>query len=619
MATESSKDVITKLADRRKSRKIQRESSEASEVSFASGGGSEVEFNPPRRPSVRVNEVQDAILEDMREHFETIEEKIDQLGKYILNTTNTRFQELQREISLSHTQSIKRRRERTNSGINLRVRRSPLPPLLSNDAASSAADFPSVTLRTISGLDPLQTQPPHQTADEDMSDENMKPWKHDFLQTSGDAEPELLGDVQAPDEQDEDEEQTNSPKPKKRTSVRLNTVQSLASFTLPELAEKRKNISRNSNDSDNFYMYLSPLLRTRKRSPFEKALWQFLDDPDLVKGGRTCMNLFSMVICFSAIMPLLQSLEQPPMDVTTAAIVAMCLDSLLALETVIRLLVCPNRIRFFFNIYNWIDIIAAFVPFSMRAAMLNASTLSDTASIESLVLFSVGPTLRLLKLLRRFETFFLLTHALAKSAEALPMLLFTLVLIVIMFASVLFALEPRENVETIGHALWFAIVTVSTVGYGDITPQSTGGIVASSALIVISSLYMAIPLAIVGEAFSQVWKDRERLLLVHRIQVRFLNTGYRAEDIPPMFCGWDDDGDGQITLPEFIHMMRLMELDISGPRLVQLFNAFDTDGSGTIDDQEFVRHLFPEEYTELYATVEPSSPAGAAGGVEMRV
>eukprot|EP00930_Biecheleria_cincta_P106306 TRINITY_DN9969_c0_g1_i1.p1 TRINITY_DN9969_c0_g1~~TRINITY_DN9969_c0_g1_i1.p1 ORF type:complete len:582 (-),score=83.06 TRINITY_DN9969_c0_g1_i1:170-1915(-) len=368
--------------------------------------------------------------------------------------------------------------------------------------------------------------------------------------------------------------------------------------------QKKRRGASSKSSSGSFGMGLYSMLQARARPEWQKKVWQFLEDPDMVRGGRTFMNVISFWICFGVVLPFSQlMMASSALEPLAVIILEFCLDLTFMLETLARMYVSPNRLRFFFNTYNDIDMLAFCLPFAMHCyqmQVLDSSRHSPGVAIISCWV----PVLRLLKLLRRFETFHLLAKALEEAQEALPMLIFTLLLIVLVFASLIFMFEPRENITSMGDSLWFTIVTVGTIGYGDITPESAGGLLTSVALIVVSALYMAIPLGIVGESFSKVWKDRDRLVLVHRARTRFLNIGYKAEDIPSMFCGWDNDGDGEIDLPEFINMMRMMEIDMPGPRLVQLFGTFDKDGSGTIDDQEFVRTLFPDEYAQLYASVE---------------
>lgn len=367
---------------------------------------------------------------------------------------------------------------------------------------------------------------------------------------------------------------------------------------------KKRGISSKSS-SGSFGMGFASLLQVRDRPEWQKKVWQFLEDPDMARWGRTFMNFVSILICIGVALPFVHLMSDDHSEIDSSSLMTweFCLDMIFMLETLARLYVSPNRLRFFWNTYNDIDLVAACLPLVLHSYQAHTFDLVEHSTQNTIISCWV-PVLRLLKLVRRFETFHVLVKALEEAQEALPMLIFILLLIVLIFASLIFMVEPRDNIVNFPIALWFTIVTVGTIGYGDITPVSTGGILTSSAMIVVSALYMAIPIALVGESFSKVWKDRDRLVLVHRARTRFLNVGYKAEDIPSMFCGWDDDGDGEIDLPEFIQMMRMMEIDMPGPRLVQLFSEFDKDGSGTIDDQEFVRTLFPDAYAELYASVE---------------
>merc|ERR1740129_730564 len=123
---------------------------------------------------------------------------------------------------------------------------------------------------------------------------------------------------------------------------------------------------------------------------------------------------------------------------------------------------------------------------------------------------------------------------------------------------------------------------------------------------------MAIPIGIVGKAFSTIWDDRDVILLMHRTKSRFLASGYKAKDVPAMFFNFDLNQDGELSLEEFLAMMTQLQVEITGARVVDLFNTFDCDGSGAIDDREFVRTLFPEAYTEIYADFESEWEPGDA-------
>jgi hypothetical protein len=215
-------------------------------------------------------------------------------------------------------------------------------------------------------------------------------------------------------------------------------------------------------------------------------------------------------------------------------------------------------------------------------------------------LISVAPALRLLKLLRRFEKFHLLLRAFAVALEALPVLAFTMSSFVLTFAAIIFMCEDRDNIGSLPKAMWLTIVSMTTVGYGDVVPKNSAGHVITSLLLWMSALYMAIPIGIVGNAFSLVWQDRDRLLLVQRTRDRLLQVGLMPEDILDFFYVFDENKDGLLSLQEFQTMMLRLDLGFSEDRIATLFNALDVDMSGFIDDKEFVRNLFPKSFSVIY-------------------
>lgn len=274
-------------------------------------------------------------------------------------------------------------------------------------------------------------------------------------------------------------------------------------------------------------------------------------------------------------------------------------DCLFTLELLVRFAVCPDRHAFFVDMFNIVDVAAGLLPLITRLALLALSGHGSEADV-GLALTCITPGLRLLKLLRRFEKFHLLLNAFYVALEALPVLLFTLVLIVVVFSAGIYWVEPRDNIQSFPRAMWLTVVTMTTVGYGDTVPKSVAGYVIVSVLVIFSALYMAIPIGIVGNAFNRVWEDRDRLLLLHRIRLHLGQKGYDAVDIPELFFLFDQDSDGQLSFAEFCQMMCGLKLGLNEDRMVRLFHAFDNNGSGGVDDVEFVRRLFPQAYCQVY-------------------
>eukprot|EP00931_Biecheleriopsis_adriatica_P054898 TRINITY_DN32348_c0_g1_i1.p1 TRINITY_DN32348_c0_g1~~TRINITY_DN32348_c0_g1_i1.p1 ORF type:complete len:678 (-),score=101.68 TRINITY_DN32348_c0_g1_i1:56-2089(-) len=344
--------------------------------------------------------------------------------------------------------------------------------------------------------------------------------------------------------------------------------------------------------------------RTRSRSRCQLSIWTFFEDPDFFTFGRAYVRAMALAILFSAALPLMQAMEPPPLDAVVRGLCEVILDCLFTLELGIRFFACPNFCSFLVNPYNAIDAVVALVPLFLRITLGITISVAEARTESNFILtllLAQMPVLRMLKLLRRFEAFHLILKAFRVALEALPVLLYNLTILLLLFGTTLYIVEP--NVQTMGDAMWLTIVTVGTVGYGDVVPSSAAGVMVVSVLIVVSALYMAIPIGIVGQAFVEVWNDRDRLLLLHRTRIRFATNGYSAKDIPQMFISFDKDRDGELTLAEFTLMMRSLEIDFSKSRIEDLFNSFDADGSGALDDAEFVKAIFPWAYTEIYKSV----------------
>ena len=104
--------------------------------------------------------------------------------------------------------------------------------------------------------------------------------------------------------------------------------------------------------------------------------------------------------------------------------------------------------------------------------------------------------------------------------EALPVMLYIMIVMAYGFTSLLYLVEPRENMPTVAHAAWLVISTITTVGFGDVVPSTQSGLVLTSVLMVVSSLYMAMPFGIIGHSFTQIWGSRKRILLLQKTRSR---------------------------------------------------------------------------------------------------
>lgn len=354
----------------------------------------------------------------------------------------------------------------------------------------------------------------------------------------------------------------------------------------------------------------------RRRGPCAQRLWQFMEEADSSTGAMWFSWLLPSLIFCNSLFCFVQTTETAVIRGSGSAAIHVAFDMLFLVEVTVRFLVCPNRIAFFCNTFNWIDLVSALpIFYNVPRLFLMKDQEHQDIYFNITVLL---PVVRLLKVLRSFEKFHLLQEAFWMAFEALPVLLYTLSLIIISFSVVLYFTEKGEGggVNSLPQAMWLAIVTMMTVGYGDVVPRTPFGHIVIGVLIIISALYMAVPLGIVGGSFSRVWEDRDRLMLIRRTRIKLLQCGYGPKDILELFYLYDSNKSGELDLGQFNRMISDMQLGIGTERVVNLFKTFDSDGSGKVDDEEFVRALYPKAYHIIYPDLDGPGPASRAATQE---
>ena len=109
-----------------------------------------------------------------------------------------------------------------------------------------------------------------------------------------------------------------------------------------------------------------------------------------------------------------------------------------------------------------------------------------------------------------------------------------------------------QTFTSITDAIWYNIVTITTVGYGDIYPTSNFARFFAIFIIVAGVVtFLPIPLAIVGNTFSRVWLEKEQVKLRGILRQMLSEQGISPTDFTQAFVQFDTDGNGTIEREEF--------------------------------------------------------------------
>ena len=116
---------------------------------------------------------------------------------------------------------------------------------------------------------------------------------------------------------------------------------------------------------------------------------------------------------------------------------------------------------------------------------------------------------RVLKLVQYIGESRLLIQALVASRRKITIFIFTVLTLVTILGSIMYLIEGRENGFTsIPRSIYWSIVTLTTVGYGDITPQTILGQFVSVIIMIMGYGIIAVPTGIVTVEMTQAFKSR---------------------------------------------------------------------------------------------------------------
>ncbi len=171
-------------------------------------------------------------------------------------------------------------------------------------------------------------------------------------------------------------------------------------------------------------------------------------------------------------------------------------------EYLLRLIVADKKLKFIFSFYGLIDLIAI-LPFYVARGI-------DLRSIRIFRLFRLFRAFKVFRYsnaIQRFKNAFL-----AVKEELILFFVATVFLLFIASVGIYYFENPAqpEQFKSIFHCLWWAVVTLTTVGYGDMFPITAGGKIFTSFIVIISIGIIAVPTGLLASALTKTIKEDEQ-------------------------------------------------------------------------------------------------------------
>jgi voltage-gated potassium channel len=174
------------------------------------------------------------------------------------------------------------------------------------------------------------------------------------------------------------------------------------------------------------------------------------------------------------------------------------------LEYIFRLIVSKKPLSYMLSFYGFVDILSI-LPSFISLFFPGAQYLSIIRLLRVLRIF------RVLKLLEYMGEARMLTLALQKSRKKILVFMYSVTVLAVIFGSLMYLIEGAENgFSSIPRSIYWAIVTITTVGYGDISPNTPLGQALASLAMLTGYAIIAIPTGIITAEIALLSQMQQR-------------------------------------------------------------------------------------------------------------
>lgn len=240
-------------------------------------------------------------------------------------------------------------------------------------------------------------------------------------------------------------------------------------------------------------------------APWQQRLHEVIFEADTPAGKIFDVTLL-LLILLSLVLVMAESMASVNVRYGhTIRTLEWILTGAFTLEYVLRICCVKHPVKYIFSFFGLVDILSL-LPTYLGLFFVNSHYLS---AIRSLRLLRVFRVFKLSRFVRESNS---LMISLRKSRRKIFLFLFFVLLINIILGSIIYAIENEVNpgFSSIPQSIYWAIVTLSTVGYGDIAPVTVAGKVVASVIMIIGYSIIAVPTGLITVEMGRT-KKREEL------------------------------------------------------------------------------------------------------------
>jgi voltage-gated potassium channel Kch len=240
-----------------------------------------------------------------------------------------------------------------------------------------------------------------------------------------------------------------------------------------------------------------------------EAMNQTLNEPSYSPLAMVISNVVMLAIVVSTASFVISSMPafQDADSKGVLAVVEVIVVGIFTVEYVCRFTVhIGSRCAFVLSPMNMIDLVAI-LPFYVEKFFGGGEGMAVLRVLRVVRIFRVFKLMSKSKMAESLQMF---VQTLVKSVDALKMLCVFFSLAVLIFSSLLYYAEKDRDGSpfiSIPVTFWWAVVTMTTVGYGDMYPEGTAGRMVATVAMISGVLVLALPLSVIGSNFSNSYDE----------------------------------------------------------------------------------------------------------------
>lgn len=252
----------------------------------------------------------------------------------------------------------------------------------------------------------------------------------------------------------------------------------------------------------------------------QRKIWMLVEYPDT----STMAYVIAILSCFITLLSIVLFCLETIKEISTQDCVddvPNLLEPFFILETIctiwftfevfIRLASCPSKLTYFKDFKNIVDITAVVPYYVTLSNLLSSNNCEAAKSGSSLAFLRVVRLVRIFKLTKHSAGLQVLILTFKASVQGLLLFLVAMTVCILLFSSAIYYAEygnPDSQIHSIPDGFWWAIITMTTVGYGDKVPVGPMGKVIGAICAISGVLTLAIPVPIITENFNKFYAHK---------------------------------------------------------------------------------------------------------------